>query len=74
VITGNNEYESDRYQVVPVSTWTWGVYSDYIRSRLDTFNTSYSDYILGDFAPEHVRNSLFENFTRNFNQIFSKII
>lgn len=54
MLPGNNEFETDIYQVVPVSDWTWGQYSDYVRSKMDTFNSSLSDHILNDYAPDLV--------------------
>lgn len=47
---GNAEYESDRYQVTGVADWTWPLYADYLRSRMDSFNQSVSDEILTEFA------------------------
>lgn len=52
---GNVEYESDRYQVTGVDSWTWPVYADYLRSRMDSFNQSMSDFIITQFAQDLVR-------------------
>ena len=54
LLSGNNDYETDMYQVVPVSTWTWGQYSDYVRSKFDTFNNTLSTFVLESYAQDLV--------------------
>lgn len=51
---GNGEYETDRYQVTAVSTWSWARYADYVRSRMGTFEGNITDVALIKY-PEQVR-------------------